>query len=316
MANNAVQLVNQMKVDIGKMKPEFAKTLPGHITPDSFVRTAQTAVSLTRNIEKVKDFRSLMAACSKAAADGLVLDGREAALVIDYKGEVQYRPMMQGLLKLAWQSDQIKGMVIEVVRKGDFFDRSPTNLTQPITHKIDYEKERGDIYVVYGLAELKTGGIIHEVMTVDEINKIRDRSDGWKAFQAGKIKSTPWATDWSEMSRKTIFRRMRKYLPASSHDNRFAQAAERIDDDFTFDADADVSTGKVTNIRPAGKKRGAGAEALKNITPKQQQAKPANDDQGAPHVQDYDPDTGEVHDGEYVSDFEAFDAEVLPGDDI
>ena len=144
----------------------------------------------------------------KAAADGLILDGREAALVIDRNGDVQYRPMMRGLLKLAWQSGEIKGMVVEIVRKGDVFRHAPTNLTQPITHEVNHEGERGNPFVVYALAELKDGGIVHEVMSVDDVNRIRDRSDAWKAYKAGKIKSTPWHTDWSEMARKTAFRRL------------------------------------------------------------------------------------------------------------
>src|SRR5438309_2044791 len=98
------QIVNlpAIKQDIARMGVEFGKSLPGHITADKFVRTAQTAVALTRNIDKVRNPQSLLAACSKAAADGLILDGREAALVIDYNGDVQYRPMMRGLLKLAY----------------------------------------------------------------------------------------------------------------------------------------------------------------------------------------------------------------------
>ena len=298
---NAVAL---MKADLGKMHGEFAKSLPGHISADKFVRTAQTAVALTRNIEKANP-QSLLSACSKAAADGLILDGREAALVIDRNGDVQYRPMMRGLLKLAWQSGEIKGMVVEIVRKGDVFRHAPTNLTQPITHEVNHEGERGNPFVVYALAELKDGGIVHEVMSVDDVNRIRDRSDAWKAYKAGKIKSTPWHTDWSEMARKTAFRRLSKYLPSSTDKDRFAQAVERIDDDYSFEADADHA-GEITTPKPAVKKRGGAAAALKDVTPPKQQAEqPEPEDDDPP---DYDPETGEVleYDG----------PDQGPGDDI
>ena len=298
---NAVAL---MKADLGKMHGEFAKSLPGHISADKFVRTAQTAVALTRNIEKANP-QSLLSACSKAAADGLILDGREAALVIDRNGDVQYRPMMRGLLKLAWQSGEIKGMVVEIVRKGDVFRHAPTNLTQPITHEVNHEGERGNPFVVYALAELKDGGIVHEVMSVDDVNRIRDRSDAWKAYKAGKIKSTPWHTDWSEMARKTAFRRLSKYLPSSTDKDRFAQAVERIDDDYSFEADADHA-GEITTPKPAVKKRGGAAAALKDVTPPKQQAKQPETENDDPP--DYDPETGEVleYDG----------PDQGPGDDI
>ena len=296
-----------MKADLGKMHGEFAKALPGHISADKFVRTAQTAIALTRNIEKVRNPQSLLSACSKAAADGLILDGREAALVIDYNGDVQYRPMMRGLLKLAWQSGEVKGIVVEIVRKGDVFRHSPTNLAEPIKHEINHEVERGEPFVVYAFAELKDGGIVHEVMSVADVNRIRDRSDAYKAFKAGKIKSTPWGTDWSEMARKTVFRRLSKYLPSSSDRDAFRQAVERIDDDYSYEAEADA-TGEVSTPKPATKKRGGAAAALKDVTPTKQESRQTEepgDPRGEP---DYDRDTGEVYDHD--------EREMMPQDDI
>lgn len=231
MSNN----LTVIKKDLETMQPEFAKVLPSHISPERFVRTCQTAVAFTRNIEKVTDKASLLGACTMAAADGLTLDGREAALVVDYKGAVQYRPMMRGLLKLAYNSGQIKGIVVELVRENDEFEHSPTNIAAPIHHKIDHKKDRGECYAVYAKAELMDGGIVHEVMNVQDINRIRDRSDAYKAFLAKKISSTPWATDWEEMARKTVFRRLSKYLPSSSDRDPLHQASERIDEDYSFE---------------------------------------------------------------------------------
>ncbi len=284
MANNLTVL----KTDVNKMHGEFAKALPGHISADKFVRTAQTAIALTRNIEKVKNTASLLAACSKAAQDGLILDGREAALVVDYNGDVQYRPMMRGLLKLAYNSGEIKSIVVETVRENDVFEYSPT-ADEPITHKIDLRQDRGEVYAYYALAKLRDGGIVHEVMTKADVYRIRDRSDAWKAYKAGKIKSTPWHTDEIEMGRKTVFRRLSKYLPSSTDRDAFRQAVERIDDDYSFEAEADAG-GEVSTPKPAAKKRGGAAAALKDVTPPKQ-SKPANED--AP---EFDPHTGEVYD--------------------
>lgn len=291
---------------VARMQTEFAKALPGHITAEKFVRTAQTAIALTRNIDKVRNPQSLLAACTKAAADGLILDGREAALVVDYNGDVQYRPMMRGLLKLAYNSGAIKGIVVEIVRKGDVFRHSPTNLAQPIHHEINHEAERGEPHTVYALAEMKDGGIVHEVMSVADVNRIRDRSDAWRAFIAKKIKSTPWATDWSEMARKTVFRRLSKYIPSSSDRDALHQAAERIDDDYDFEATNGGETVPADPL-PTSKKRGGAAAALKDVTPKKaEQAKPEpeRDQSDEP----YDHETGEI------LDYDGPDQR--PGDDI
>lgn len=296
---------------LAKAQPEFAKALPSYIKADRFVRTAQSALTFTRNIDKVANPQSLLACCMKAAADGLILDGREAALVVDFRGDVQYRPMMRGLLKLAYNSGLLKGIVVEVVRQGDVFKHRPTNLNEPILHEINHVGERGDVFAVYALAELKDGGIAHEVMSVSQVNAIRDRSDAWKAFKADKIKSTPWHTDWAEMARKTVFRRLSKYLPSSSDRDALHQAAERIDEDYSFTIDND-STSDLP-ARPATKKRGGAAAILKDVTPEAK--KPAKTD---PQPADgYDPDTGEViDDGPDPNDPRFNDEGPMPGDDI
>lgn len=284
--------VTELQNGVAKRIDQIGLSLPGHITKDKFLRTAQTAIAMTRNIEKAKP-GSLLQAVSKAAADGLILDGREAALVVDYQGEVQYRPMMRGLLKLAYQSGRLKSIVVETARTEDVFIYSPTNADEPIRHEINLKAPRGDVYAVYAKAELIDGGLVFEVMTTEDVNSIRDRSDAYRAFKNGKIKSTPWSTDWSEMARKTVFRRLSKYLPSSTDRDLLHQAAERIDDDYSFEAEQDDAPPPV----PAGKKRGGAAAALKTVEPAQQ---PSED------VHDIDPETGEV--------IEAGTDDQFPGD--
>src|SRR3569832_649722 len=94
--------ITVMQQTVLSLVDEFRKALPGHITAERFVRTTLTALAMTRNNDKVTNMGSLLTACTKAASDGLILDGREAALVVDYHGDVQYRPMVRGLLKLAY----------------------------------------------------------------------------------------------------------------------------------------------------------------------------------------------------------------------
>lgn len=298
---------------IARAQPEFAKTLPDYIKPERFTRTAQSALLFTRNIEKVKNAQSLLSACMKAAADGLILDGREAALVVDYHSEVQYRPMMRGLLKLAYNSGIVSFISVQVVRKGDVFEHVPTS-PNPVMHKISYDGERGEAIVVYALATLKDGAIVHEVMTISQINGIRDRSDAWKAYKAGKIKSTPWHTDWEEMARKTVFRRLSKYLPSSADRDAFHQAVERIDADYSFDHDVVEHGSDLPAQQPAqSKKRGAAAAKLKDVTPSKATPKDAAG-RDVPH----DQQSGEVidNDGPDQNDPRFANDDQGPEDDI
>src|SRR3954449_6146071 len=75
------QLVVQRKNEIQSMEPDLKKMLPPSLPSDKFIRTIQTAISLNPDIAEA-DKNSVLGACMKAAADGLVLDGREATLTI------------------------------------------------------------------------------------------------------------------------------------------------------------------------------------------------------------------------------------------
>ena len=115
-----------LKPDVGKMQGEFAKSPPGHVTAEKSVRTAQTAISMTRNIDRVANSQALMGEICKARQMALSSTGAKPRLSSTFKGIPQYRRMMRCLLKLAHNSGELKGVVVEVVRKGNIFrHRSP-----------------------------------------------------------------------------------------------------------------------------------------------------------------------------------------------
>ena len=59
------------------------------------------------------------------------------------------------------------------------------------------------------------GGVQWEVMTLAAVLSVRDKSEGYRAFKEGKIRSNPWDTHFEEMGKKTVIRRLFKYLPVS-----------------------------------------------------------------------------------------------------
>ncbi len=83
----------------------------------------------------------------------------------------------------------------------------------------DRPAEAGEIFAVYSTATMKDGERKTEVMSVAEVEAIRKRS------RAGS--SGPWVTDWNEMAKKTVFRRLSKWLPLSPE----LHAAVSADDD-------------------------------------------------------------------------------------
>jgi recombination protein RecT len=208
-----------------KMAPEFKMALPAHITPERFIRTAQTAISLNPDILAC-DRKSLFSACMKAAQDGLILDGREAALV-KFGTAAQYMPMVAGLLKKARNSGEIASIDAQIVHAADKFTYRPGVDAAPI-HEPDWFGVRGEIVGAYAVAKTKDNATYVEIMSRPQIEKVRSTS---RAKGGG-----PWTQWWDEMARKTVIRRLSKRLPSSAdRDNdEFQRAVER--DDEMYDA--------------------------------------------------------------------------------
>lgn len=213
---------------IRKMQDEFKLVLPPHIPPERFTRNAITVVN--SNPEFLKDDvdrRSLYGAVMKAAQDGLILDGREAALVV-YKGKCSYQPMVEGIMKLVRNSGDVSTISVHVVKENDSFDYELGD-NERMIHKPAF-KDRGKTVGAYSIVTLKNGDKSREWMDVDQLEAIRKRS---YAAQKG-----PWVTDTDEMYRKTVFKRHAKRLPKSTD----------IDDLLRRDDDDDVPLEGITRI--------------------------------------------------------------------
>jgi recombinational DNA repair protein RecT len=89
-------------------------------------------------------------------------------------------------------------------------------------HEIPIGVDRGETQLYYAVARFKGGEINDfEIMTPSEIEAIRKRS---KAKDKG-----PWVTDFDEMAKKTVLKRLLKRLPMSSEN--YALLAKAIDED-------------------------------------------------------------------------------------
>ena len=217
----AADPAQQLRAQLVAMSGELRNALPSHIKPEKFQRVVMTVVQQTPELLGA-DRRSLLASCTKCAADGLVPDGREAALVVfntknkdgSWEKRVQYMPMLVGILKRARNSGEIAGVIVNVVREGDEFTRRPDDFDKPVEHRMPKLGEsRGRAIGAYALVKLKDGTIMHDVMDRDEIERVRAVS---RAKDSG-----PWVQWWDEMARKTVFKRLSKYLPMDAEAEDF-----------------------------------------------------------------------------------------------
>lgn len=218
--------VQRLQQSLAPMKKQFKSMLPTHIAPEKFMRAAVTAVQNTPDLQEA-NVQSIINACQKAATDGLILDGREAALVTFNKNtagrgqkpkwekHAQYMPMVAGILKKARNSGQISAISAQVVYENDTVFDYELGLEPRLTHKPIIDGDPGELRCCYAVAKLKDGSVQFEVMNRSQIYKILKASkSGWDSDK-GKPKGI-WLAWEDEMWRKTVLKRLAKYLPSSS----------------------------------------------------------------------------------------------------
>lgn len=200
---------------------DLRRSLPGHIKPELLQRNL---LNCLMNNPELMEFSPglIFREVSKAAALGLLLDRDlgEAYLMVGYNGktkreEPQLRIGYRGYVKLARQSGQISMIYAHEVCENDLFDVD-MGANKNLIHKPKVFSDRGVIVGYYAVVKYTNGDFDFEPMSVPDVHRIRDRSDGWKAFKAGRIKTTPWFTDETEMSKKTVIRRLTKRVPLSA----------------------------------------------------------------------------------------------------
>lgn len=219
----------QIAQQLDRMRPQLSDALPSHIKVEQFNRVVMTAVNNTPALVSA-DRRSLFNSCSKCASDGLLPDGREAALVV-FGNQVSYMPMVFGILKKLRQSGEIASVTARLVYKNEIdqkrFEFIIRDGQEQLSHDPILIGDRGDVVLAYATARFKDGTVQNEVMTKADIEKVRNvsRSKG----------SGPWAQWWEEMARKTVIRRLSKYLPLSAEDNRLRNLLRENAEDTEFE---------------------------------------------------------------------------------
>ena len=209
MPNDVVERVTpatEARAQLEQMQGQFHAALPAHIPVERFVRVVMTALQGSPELLRMER-KSLFGAAMKAAQDGLLPDGREAALV-PFKGVVQYLPMVAGIRKKVRNSGEISTWDVHAVHENDAFEFELGD--EPfIRHKPNLSN-RGKLIAVYSVARMKDGSVSRDVMSVEEVEKIRAKS---LAKNSG-----PWAdpTFYAEMAKKTVAKRHAKVLPMST----------------------------------------------------------------------------------------------------
>jgi recombination protein RecT len=274
---------------------ELAKLIPKHLSLERLLKVATIAATTTPALAKC-DVPSLVAAIGQCAQLGLepntVLGHaylvpfntkRKGSDGVDkWVNSVQVIIGYRGLIDLARRSGQIISLAAHEVCENDLFEYE-YGLIEKLRH-VPARADRGKVIGFYAVAHLKDGGHAFEFMSVEQVEEIREASQGWQqAVKYQKTGSHPWKKHFIEMGRKSAIRRIAKYLPLSIEAQTAIEAdGARVDlaalsdpntvegevswlpDDDAGETDDPFGVGQEPTPTPAPASDGGAAPALEN----------------------------------------------------
>lgn len=214
-----------MKDLIVSMEGQIAKALPSVITPERFTRMVMTALSSTPQLQECTP-KSFLGAMMEAAQLGVEPNTPLGqAYLIPYRNhgnlECQFQLGYKGLLDLAYRSGDIADIAAHVVYANDTFEYE-LGLTPKLRH-VPALTDRGESILYYAIYHTKSGGYGFEVMSREDIMTHRNKYS--KAAAKG---FSPWSTNFDEMAKKTVLKRVLKYAPLKSDLQRAVITDETI----------------------------------------------------------------------------------------
>jgi recombination protein RecT len=213
VANTASGEKKTMQSYIKTMEGEIKKALPSVITPERFTRMVLSALSTTPKLGACTP-KSFLGAMMSAAQLGLEPNTPLGqAYLIPYKNkgvdEVQFQIGYKGLIDLAYRSGEVALVQAHIVYENDTFE-CEFGLEPKLVHK-PADSDRGNPIKVYAMFKTKNGGYGFEVMSMDDVRRHAEKYS--KAYNYG---SSPWQTNFEEMAKKTVLKRVLKYAPLKS----------------------------------------------------------------------------------------------------
>jgi len=195
------------------IKSQIALALPKHITPDRMIRMALTLINQTPRLQECTK-ESVMSCLFQSAQLGLepgplgqvyyipFYDKRKGAFV------AQFVPGYKGLIDLARRGGKVNSLYAACVFENEEFEIL-LGLERNLKHTPLSPDKRGKNYKgFYAVVRYIDNSFDFEFMWPEEVESIRARS---RSKDDG-----PWVTDYEEMAKKTVLKRLLKRQSMSS----------------------------------------------------------------------------------------------------
>lgn len=203
--------------------PQLQKALPKGMMIDRFVKIIANVIRYNPVIASCSQ-DSIFAAIVQSVQLGLEPNVLGHCYFVPYKNnqtqrmEVQFQIGYRGLLELAYRSGQIESIEAIAIHTKDHFKLFRTADGDDFQYQKSLDADAGAPIGYLGIAKFKTGSTRFELMSVFEINRIKELSKA-------KGEYSPWAKHYGEMAKKTVLKRLCKTLPLST-DVKIMMAAD------------------------------------------------------------------------------------------
>ena len=240
--------VPAIKAMLPKYLDAVKAALPAVMTPERFIRIAQSALSTNPKLLETTP-ESFFGALMTSAQLGLEVNTPLGqAYLIPYKNkkvvdgqtvwvdETQFQLGYRGAVTLAYRSGEVSSIQAEVVYENDTFEYE-FGLDPKLKH-VPARGNRGKAVYYYAVWKARSGATGFAVMSAEDAQKHGQKFS--KAYQYG-----PWKTNFDSMALKTVLKKALRYAPVASD---FARAA--ASDEAVRDYNADIAA-LDTPARPA-----------------------------------------------------------------
>ncbi len=226
-----VQIIDTQEFKIQEILPEGMNS---EKDAKRVVRLARLAIVRNPDLLKCTPI-SVVEAIMVASQLGLeIASPIGGAHLVPFKSHCQMIPDYRGLIRLALRKGDVRKLVAREVYEGDMFHviQGTTEMIEHVPLLGDEARMDSDITGFYAVATLTDGLTVHEYAPKGDVDKIRARS---AAGNRG-----PWKTDYAAMGKKTLIKRVLKWLDLSPELALAIEMDNRGDGYSTSTTDADT----------------------------------------------------------------------------
>lgn len=232
--SNALTVI-QEKLD--SFIDEKIEGMPQGFNKTRFMQNCMAVLIETKGIENCNPM-SVVRTLIKGAFLGLDFFNRECYAIV-YGNSVQFQTDYKGEIKLAkkYATNPIKDIFAKVVREGDEFSEEIVAGQQSVSFKPKPFND-GKIIGAFAVVLYQDGSMMYDTMSTEEIETTR-------MTYSKQPKGKTWEKSTGEMYKKTVLRRLLKYIDI--HFDTVTQK-ETFEDAGDMDFDKDIKPQQVSPL--------------------------------------------------------------------